>query len=198
MTLESVKEEIKSRRKKNKSKKSHKYRNKFILLILITLALLVTLKNNKEFKDLFYEKVFEETFPFSKVNDLYEKYFGTSIPFQGVFKNDTESVFKETLTYKKKEAYLDGVKLEVTNEYLVPNLESGMVVFIGEKEDYGNTVIIQQIDGVDVWYANIKNVSVKLYDYVEKGELVGDTNDNSLILVFKQNGKVIDYEKYVS
>ncbi len=46
--------------------------------------------------------------------------------------------------------------------------ESGIVVYIGEKENYKQTVIVQQMNGVDVWYGNIKQANVKLYDYVEK------------------------------
>lgn len=51
---------------------------------------------------------------------------------------------------------------------MVPTLESGIVVYIGEKEDYGTTVIIDQIDGVEVYYSNITVENLKLYDYVEK------------------------------
>ena len=53
-----------------------------------------------------------------------------------------EPVFNEQLTYNNKESYLDGVKLKLENN-LVPINESGIVVFIGEKEGYGNTIIIQ-------------------------------------------------------
>ena len=69
-----------------------------------------------------------------------------------------------------------------------------MVVFVGEKEKYGSTVIIQQIDGTDLWYSNLESVNVKLYDYVEKGSLLGDVVDDSLVLVLKKDGKVLNYE----
>ena len=54
---------------------------------------------------------------------------------------------------------------------MVPILESGIVLYIGEKENYGQTIIIEQIDGVEVYYSNI-NSNVKLYDYIEKGNLL--------------------------
>lgn len=205
MTLESVKEEIALRRKKKthpsvtkKKKKIYHYCVKICITVIITLSLLIALKSNQEFETLFYQKVYEDNIPFSKINDVYKKYFGTSIPFSGVISNETQSVFKEDLKYLKKEQYEEGVKLTVENNYLVPILDSGMVVFVGEKENYGLTAIIQQIDGVDVWYSNLGSVNVKLYDYVEKGSLLGEVKEDTLILIFKKDGKVLNYESELS
>ena len=79
---------------------------------------------------------------------------------------------------------------------MVPVLESGIVVYIGEKKDYGNTVIIQQVDGVDAWYSNV-DTNISLYDYVEKGTLLGNSKDNNLYLYFQKNGEFIDYKDYI-
>lgn len=201
MTLESVKEEIALRRKKKthpkstgKNKKIYNYLIKTCITIIITLGLLIALKNNQKFESYFYQKVYEDNIPFSKINDVYKKYFGTSIPFSGVISNETQSVFKEELKYKSKEQYEEGVKLKVEKNYLVPILDSGMVVFVGEKENYGDVVIIQQVDGTDVWYSNLGSINVKLYDYVEKGNLLGEVKDDTLVLIFKKDGKVLNYE----
>ena len=70
-----------------------------------------------------------------------------------------------------------------------------MVIFVGEKENYGNTVIIEQVNGVEVWYSNIKS-SVKIYDYIEKGSLIGEA-DGTLYLVFKKDGNILNYEDYI-
>jgi len=40
------------------------------------------------------------------------------------------------LSYSKESVYKDGVKLTVSDNYLVPALESGIVIFIGNKEGY--------------------------------------------------------------
>ena len=202
MTIESVKEEINKRRKNKthplaKEKTRRKLVNKLTILLLLVLGVIIGIKTNKDFKQFVKVKVFEETFPFSKINSLYQKYFGTSLPFEGVLKNDTETVFKEKLSYSKKEKYQDGLKLTVSKEYLAPVLESGMVVFIGDKENYGKTVIIQQIDGIDVWYSNMDNINVNLYDYIEKGTLIGSVKESSLILLFKKDGKILDYENKI-
>ena len=200
MDIEEIRNEIKRNKNKKPLKKNNytKLVNKFLITVLITVITLIFLKSNNEFKTFFYKNVYDKNFSFSKVNKLYKDLFGSPIPFSDLIeKNKTSLVFDEKLQYKEKSKYLDGVKLTVSKNYLVPTLESGMVVFIGEKENYGNTIIIQQTDGIDVWYSNIKASSVQLYDYVEKGSLIGETNDTILYLVYKKDGKVLNYEDYI-
>ena len=72
-----------------------------------------------------------------------------------------------------------------------------MVTFVGEKENYGNTIIIEQVDGVSLWYSNIDKENVKLYDYVEKGSLLGEVKGNTLYLVYKKDDNVLNYEDYL-
>lgn len=108
----------------------------------------------------------------------------------------SEPVFNEKLVYDSSSSYLDGVSLNVSSDYLVPSLDSGLVVFIGEKEGYGKTVIIEDSKGVDIWYSNLSSVNVKLYSYVSNGEYIGSCNE-LLYLVFKKDGNVLDYKKYI-
>lgn len=182
--------------KKNRSSLSY-FLSKFLITVIITLITLILLKSNNKLKTNFYNKVYDNNISFASINKWYEKYFGSSIPFKDLLEKDTKTVFNEKLKYSNKSKYLDGVKLSVDKNYLVPILESGMVVYIGEKEGYGNTVIIQQIDGIDVWYGNIDTSNVKLYDYVEKGKLLGEVKDKSLYLVFKKDGKALSYEEHL-
>lgn len=167
---------------------------KLLISIIITLIVLILIKSSSNFKSMFYKNVYSDNIQFTKLKEVYNKYIGNSNIFDSVVK--TETVFNEELSYKSKENYLDGVKLVVDSNYLVPINESGIVVFIGEKENYGNTVIIQRIDGIDEWYGNIDSVNVKLYDYVKEGELLGEVN-NSLYLIYKKDGKVLNYEEYL-
>ena len=127
---------------------------------------------------------------------VYEKYFGTILSVDKIIPEE-EQVFSEKIDYKKSNVYKDGVELTVQKEYLVPSLESGIVVFMGEKEEYGTTVIIQQINGVDVWYANIDAKDIKMYDYVKKGTLIGQTKSKKLYLVFQKEGKYLSYKEYI-
>lgn len=202
--IEEVRRNIK-RNKKLKKNSSREQKNfsytgtitRVLCTIILTLAIFISIRSSKQFKEQFYKQVYEKNISFATMNHLYKKYFGEPLPFSDVLKTKTEPVFSEKLSYEKKEPYKDGAKVIVGENYLVPTLESGMVVYVGEKEGYGKTVVIQQVNGVDVWYGNMKNVSVKLYDYVEKGSLMGEVKEDYLYLVYKKDGKIMDYEKYL-
>ena len=168
--------------------------SKTLVTVVLMLISLILIKASKSFKTNFYKQVYGNNFSFSKINSLYNKYVGKLDIVDKVA--PTEAVFNEKLEYKKKENYKDGVKLLVGSNYLVPIQESGIVVFMGKKEDYGNVVIIQRLDGVDQWYGNISNTDLKLYDYVKKGELLGEV-ENFLYLVYRKNGNSLNYEEYI-
>lgn len=153
-------------------------------------------KQNPNLKGILKENVYEKSFKFTKSKKLYEKYFGNILSLDKVIKEE-QPVFSEKLSFEKSENYEKGVKLKVPKNYMVPTLESGIVVFIGEKENYGNTVIIEQVDGIDTYYANVNTNNIKLYDYIEKGELLGETKGSNLYLVFQKNGEYLDYHKYI-
>ena len=185
--------------KDNKSSKSNLFKNivlRVLITIIVTLILLIGFKMNNNFKKTFYHYVYEENFPFSAVKNFLQEKFGTSLTFDKIVTD--EEVFNENLSYKDKSLYHDGVKLTVSSEYMIPSLESGIVVYIGEKENYKQVVIVQQMNGVDVWYGNIKQANVKLYDYVEKGSLIGQVDNKTLYLVFQKEGKFVDYQRYLA
>lgn len=167
---------------------------KIFLTILITLIILICIKSNSKFKTSFYKHVYDTSFSFARINTLYQSYFGSPLPFQEYI--DVKPVFNEQLEYNSREKYLDGISLSVSNDYLVPVLKGGLVVFTGVKEGYGNVVIIQQVDGIDVWYGNLDTINVKLYDYMESGSLLGSVQ-KQLYLVYKKDGNVLNYEEYI-
>lgn len=192
-------------KKKFKKKKDYERVKKYLFSLfsrvlctaVLVLLLLIGFKMDKNFKVNFHDQVYNQTFPFHEFKKIYQKYFGESLSLKAI---DTEEqqVFDETLNYKSLNSYQDGVKLEVTSNYMVPSLESGIVVFLGEKEGYGDTVIIQQVNGVDAWYGNIKTNGIQLYDYIEKGKLLGEAQDNKLYLAFQKEGKFQNYQEYLS
>ena len=200
--IEKVKARIKSKRYNfNENKKNnnvlYNFFIKFLIVILFTVSTLIVLKKYPSLKEKFYINIYENNISFASINHMYQNIFGSPIPFGDYFESKIKPVFNEKLSYYKSEDYQDGVKLIVDNNYLVPSLESGMVIFIGDKDNYPNTVIIEQVNGVDVWYSNIENINVNLYDYIDKGTLVGSTIDDKLYLVYKKNGEIIDYHDYI-
>ena len=185
--------------KNNKTNKSKLkgFINKLLVLVVLFLINLIAMKSSTTYKDFIYDKIYNNNFSFAKVKDFYNKYLGGVEALDGIV-NNTTPVFNETLTYNNQSIYYDGVKLEVSTSYLVPVIEDGLVVFMGEKENYGDVIIVQGIDGVDIWYGNMANTSVKLYDYVEKGTLLGEVNNNTLYLVYSKDDKFLNYEEYLN
>ena len=189
---------------KNSSKKSNdnnlkKYFKglviRLLIVVLLFLTALIACKCNSQIKDKVYKYLYTEDISFTKIKKIYNKYLGGILPIKKEV--DTEKVFQEKLKYTDLSIYQDGIKLSVGNNYLVPALQEGMVVFVGDKENYGNTIIVEDLDGVRYWYGNITTSSLKLYDYIEKGSLIGETSTN-LYLVFSKDDNYLDYEKYIN
>ena len=186
--------------KKNTEEKIIKYLRSLILrsmtVVVLFLILAILSKSNQTYKDLIVSNIYEKNISFAKIKKMYNKYLGGITPLDKAVEKEI-TVFNEKLSYENESIYHDGVKLEVDNNYLVPILEEGMVIFIGEKDNYGNVVIIEGIDGVDIWYGNMAKTTIKLYDYVEKGAYLGTTKDNILYLAYQKDGKFLNYKEYL-
>lgn len=169
--------------------------NKVLISFILVITCLIIIKVNPSFKEYINSYVYQDNISFAYLNNLYNKYFGEVLPSYKI--EETSPVFNEKLEYRSYNIYLDGYKLEVSESYLVPIIESGIVVFMGSIDGYGESVIIEGIDGVDIWYSNIKNTSVKLYDYVTKGNFLGEVDGNNLYLVFEKNQEYLKFEDYI-
>lgn len=165
---------------------------KFLLATIFFLVSIIYTNMSDSNLLLYKEYVLTESMPFTKIKGWYEDLFGEVLPKD----DNNKMVMNGHLVYKSIDKYMDGEVLTLSNNTLINNLTNGIVVFIGEKDNYGNTIIIQGADGADVWYGNIANVSVKLYDYVEKDKLIGETKDDKLYLVIKKDNEYIKYEDY--
>lgn len=205
--IDEIKNRIKNKRyinlTSNKEKKE-KPRNSYVsnlftrvlLSIVFVLVSVIYIKTSDKNLLMYKDHMFNDSWSFTKIGNIYNKYFGEVLPFEKIVKDAAKTVFNETLTYKEKNAYYDGVKMQVENNYLIPIIESGIIVFKGEKESYGQVVIIQGLDGYDIWYGNLSNINLNLYDYVEKGTFLGEVKDNKLYLVVQKDGQKVDYDEY--
>jgi hypothetical protein len=119
------------------------------------------------------------------LRNYYDKYF--------VGKKD--EISKEDVLVNNDIDYevIDG-RYKYLKEEIV-SVESGIVVFVGEKDNLGKTVIVQGVDGVDVWYSNFSDVNVSLYDYISNGYKLGISNEYYLVSLYK-DGNLITYEEY--
>ncbi len=181
-------------KKKNpKNLRIKKAISKVLITLILFLSTLIMLKSNTSYKQKFYEMVFDNHLSFAKINETYQKYFGYPLPF---IKQEVKTVFEEKLSYQEINTYKDGAELKVGPNYLVPTLETGIVIYVGEKEGYNKTIIVQTASGLETWYGNVQNENVKMYDYIEKGKLLGEVNEK-LYMVFMKNGEILEYENYI-
>lgn len=169
--------------------------NQVLICIVLFLSVLILTKNTS-FKDKLYEFIYSYNFSFLEIENFVKKNFGSIIPSISDNKA-TEIVSSERLEYKKLTEIENGVLLDVDKGRVITSLESGLVVFIGEKEDYGKVLILEQVDGVEAWYIGITLDEFKLYDYVEKGTIIGETSDTEIKLLFKKQGEGVDYKTYL-
>ena len=70
----------------------------------------------------------------------------------------------------------------------------------GVKEGLGKTVVVQHADKTETWYGNLDEIDVKLYEYVEKRQVVGtvsgstgeDKSKGKYYFAIKKDDKFID------
>jgi hypothetical protein len=193
--LGGIMENLETIAKKEKRKKYlNKEISKLLLSIIFIFSSLIFINLNDNNKNLYNKYVFNDDLAFTKINNLYTKYFGNVIPN----KNAESLVSNEAITLKDSVNYLDGESFKVSKGSTVNNITNGIVVYIGDKEGYGKSVIIQGADGTNILYGNITDIAVNLYDYIEKNTILGNTLDDNLYLLIKKDDKVIKYADYQS
>ena len=181
-------------KKKTNESKDNIWMTKILLSIILLLSCLIYVNYSSENKERFKKEVLENNINFSKVNSLYEKYFGTI----QVRDDKEELVFNEHFSYQDIKQVDSYYEVTVLKEYMIPFLSSGIIVYMGEKENFGDCVIVQGNDGVDIWYGNIEVIEHSLYDYVTSGTTLGVAKTEKIKLAFIKDGIYISYDEYIT
>lgn len=186
---------------------------KILLSAILVLVVAILFKNtpaSMQGAKVTVERVMKEEFQFAAVSNWYEKQFGDPLTFLPSMEKGTQgkeedyampTFGKVTESFK---ANGQGVFIETEVSATVEAVNEGLVVFAGKKEGYGNTVQIQHTDGSESWYGNLEEVTVNLYDYVDKKQKIGvvanESDEKSGVLYFalKKNEKFIDPIQVIS
>lgn len=169
--------------------------SKVLISIILILLCLIYNNYNQNFKNNFDKYYRNNNLKFNKGLKLYQKVIGKPIFLK------EEGLSSQVINLKNNyqmEDYLEGKLLNYENNSLVNAFNSGIVVFSGNKDNFGNTIIIQGIDGVDIWYGNIEDTSVALYDYVEKNKIIGKPINNKIYLKIEKEGKNLNITNYLN
>ena len=171
-----------------------KFINRINILLIIFLSIAIIANKNNDFKEKAHFYLYEDNFEYSKIRSFYNKYLGNVFPFPST---NTATVFDEKLNYNYIFDYYDGCGLKVTNNYLVPSIKNGIVVYIGQKDNYGLVVIVNYEDDKNIWYGGLRNSNYKLYDDIKIGDVIGETENDTLYIVISENEKYLECRNYI-
>ncbi len=181
MTYDEYKNSKECKTKKNYLKV---FLGKLFTIIIFSMTIIIISNLSSDFRNFIINDVLNSTFDFSSFNKFVNK-------TTNVFKNNETMNVSSEVVVSNTEEYLDGVKYILKETEKVYVKDSGIVTFIGKKEGYNNTIVIQQSNGYYAWYGNIDKESIKLYDYVEKGSVLGTESDEYYYVLLKDD-KPID------
>lgn len=150
--------------------------------------------------------VMNTEFQFATISKWYENTFGKPLALFPEQKDPSETEMAEGYAVPATGVILEnfdatdnnGVVIQTVQGASVDSIQDGTVIFAGEKEDFGNTVIIQHADNTETWYGQLGEIHVKVYDNVKAGEKIGtvltseDAQYGEFYFAIKQGEKFID------
>lgn len=179
-------------------------------LVLIVAILLRSPSEKAENAQNFIKHTMEREFQFAAVSGWYEKQFGKPLALLPIDK--AEETGDQQMTEEDSEYALPAsgkivedfgangqrVMIETRRGAGVEAMDEGLIHFVGMKEGFGKTVIIQHADKSETWYGNLDEIDVKLYEYISKGTKVGtaldraDGDKGSFYFAIKKDDDFID------
>ncbi len=171
--------------------------SKLLISTIIVLSTLIITNFNSNAREYYTKNFLEHNISFNSINKVYQKYIGNFNNSEPKEENTIKvSNTSNDLSSMPRTEMNGSYEIEVGLDYPVTFLASGIIVYIGDKGDLKNTIIVQGNDGVDIWYSNIINNDYSLYDYVSKGNILGTTNNDKLLLSILKDGKKLSYDEY--
>ncbi|RSK28010.1 M23 family metallopeptidase [Bacillus sp. HMF5848] len=150
----------------------------------------------------------EKEFNFATVTAWYENQFGNAplalLPTNTTVDNEPARyaipAAGRVLVDFEKDG--QGVMIETALNADVETIDEGTVIFAGNKDELGNTVIVQHADGSETWYGHLKSIDVPIYQFVRSGTKVGTSIEDpngmgQFYFAFKQGDQFIDPIKVI-
>jgi stage IV sporulation protein FA len=131
----------------------------------------------------FVTNTMETDFQFAAVSDWYQDQFGKPLALLPTKEQEAKVPDSSSNTHyalpasgKILEDFGDNgqrITIETGKDAPVEAMSEGLVRFVGEKEGFGKTVIIQHADKSESWYGNLADFDVNVYEYISSGVSVG-------------------------
>ncbi|WP_257346315.1 peptidoglycan DD-metalloendopeptidase family protein [Pseudalkalibacillus decolorationis] len=161
--------------------------------------------------------VFQEEFKFAVVSGWYEDTFGEPLALfpgdnkvsktNGEVKEQTYALPANTKVLQSFKDNGKGILLETGTNTEVSTIKEGFVIFVGDKDKVGKTVVVQHFDGSESWYGKLDEIDkdIKLYNYIDSGTSLGkvSSEEGSTTGLFyfafkKDDGSFVDPLKVLS
>jgi stage IV sporulation protein FA len=159
-------------------------------LVLIVAILFRSPSEKAETFQTYVKHTMEQEFQFAAVSDWYQEQFGK--PLALLPAKDTGEENKQEITEENEyalpasgrilEDFGDNgqrITIETGKGAGVEAMNEGLVHFVGMKDGFGKTVIVQHADKSETWYGNLDGIDVNLYEYISKGTKVGTAMDST-------------------
>ncbi|WP_203361606.1 M23 family metallopeptidase [Bacillus sp. REN10] len=148
-------------------------------------------------------EVMEKEFQFSKAAEWYEKTLGEPLPFTVDGWTQQETVVNEQTEYaipvsgKVVEDFQTngkGLMVEAGVNEGVKAIKAGTVIFVGQKDEFGQTVVVQHADNSESWYGHVADPTVRPYEKVEAGNVLAQLSPSqqTFYLAIKKDGVFVD------
>ena len=169
---------------------NYSWLTRLLLSIILILGSLIATNLSMKVKNYYIGDILNKNINFNSINKLYKKFISQSKEEEVV-----ANVINDVNDYEKVN---NSFKFKVGVEYPISLLRSGIIVYIGDKDDLGKTVIVQGNDGIDIWYSNIDVTEYSLYDYVKEGSILGVNKDDYYMITIMKDGKSLEYSEYMA
>jgi len=159
-------------------------------LVLIVAILFRSPSEKAETFQTYVKHTMEQEFQFAAVSDWYQEQFGKPLallPAKDTGEEDTQEIAEENeyalpASGRILEDFGDNgqrITIETGKGAGVEAMNEGLVHFVGMKDGFGKTVIVQHADKSETWYGNLDGIDVNLYEYISKGTKVGTAMDST-------------------
>ncbi|WEG14055.1 M23 family metallopeptidase [Pullulanibacillus sp. KACC 23026] len=154
-------------------------------------------------------------FNFAGVSSWYQQTFGQPLALLPLGKKG-QSV-QQTATNVNKANFVEPVSGQVTQTFSqsqkgvtvqtasnspVEAIDSGYVLSISDDKKTGKTVVIQHTNGDQSIYGELQSVNIKVYDFVKKGQKIGqvskEKNEGVFYFAYKKGNKYVDPIQVIS
>ena len=99
-----------------------------------------------------------------KINQHYSNFIPNNLPVKGIV--------TKGISYKKNKEH-NGIDIAATLNSSIEPAQEGLVVFAGDLDNYGKTIIISHPNNYFTLYSHLSALKVKQRDYVKIGQKIG-------------------------